>query len=112
METVLGSLGGGLGGDKPLSTIAGGGFGGGGFSSKAGSLVGRLTKTIAKSFLPKSIIDRVDSARMDFRNLADEFMEQISDRLEASKNPLFQSLAGVFGNKRSKVNALNMGAYS
>ena len=112
METVLGSLSGGLGGDKPLSTIAGGGFGGGGFSSKAGSLVGRLTKTIAKSFLPKSIIDRVDSARMDFRNLADEFMEQISDRLEASKNPLFQSLAGVFGNKRSKVNALNMGAYS
>ena len=113
METVLGSLSGGLGGGKTLSTIAGGApIGGMKFGTKAGGFIGSLTKMVAKSFLPRSITDRIDAARMDFRNITDELLEQISDRFESSKNPLLQSLAGVFGNRRSKINAINMGAYS
>ena len=79
--------------------------------ARTGSLLSNLVKGVAKSFLPRSITDRVDTAKRDFRNIADEFFEQISDRLEASKNPLFQSLAGVFGNKRAKINTINMGGY-
>ena len=112
METMLGSLTGGISNGKPLSTIAGGSPIAGGLLGKGGNLVANLVKSVAKSFLPRSITDRIDTARADFRNITDELLEQISDRLESSKNPLFQSLAGVFGNRRAKLNPINMGAYS
>ena len=73
-----------------------------------GGIVGMLMR----SFLPQGINKKVEDTYRNAHNLADEILEKLADKLD--NIPMFagMGLGGIFGNRRGKINGVNMSAYS